>query len=145
MQITNIFYLQENGDNMNVKVNSPIISKMVYITFRKEGIHKYPEASYEKSLESVKFLGLEHRHLFYFKIWISVDHLNRDIEFIQFKRWLLSLYSENILVMNDQSCEMMAEQLYHMINLKYPNRTVFIDISEDNENGCYMQWFSHLE
>jgi hypothetical protein len=68
-------------------------SKMIWVTFRKEGIHKYPAALDDPKLATgdeydVSFLGYPHRHIFHFKVWIEIFHDDRDIEFIQFKRWL---------------------------------------------------------
>ena len=72
--------------------------RKIWITFRKEGIHKYPAAATDPALATgdmydVSFLGVPHRHIFHFRVWIDVFHNDRDIEFIQFKRWCLSLYN----------------------------------------------------
>jgi len=114
-------------------------TSMIWVTFRREGIHKYPAALEDPKLEDVSFLGYPHRHIFHFKVWIEVFHEDREIEFIQFKRWLESLYS-GTLELSYKSCEMIAEDLYHQIIQKYPNRNVWIEISEDGENGCFKQW-----
>lgn len=119
--------------------------KMIWVTFRKEGIHSYPAALSNPSLKSndkydVSFLGYPHRHIFHFKVWIEVTHDDRDIEFIQFKRWLESLYSEDLLVLNQKSCEMISEDLYTTISQKYPNREVWIEVSEDGENGSFIKY-----
>ena len=107
----------------------------IWVTFQKEGIHCYPEAAKDNSLTDVNFLGYSHRHIFHFKVWIEVFQDNRDIEFIQFKRWLESLYNENTLNLNSKSCEMISNDLHGIITSKYPNRDIRISISEDNENG----------
>jgi len=36
-------------------------------------------------------------------------HNDRDIEFIQFKRWLERLYADGVLRLDHKSCEMMAD------------------------------------
>lgn len=112
---------------------------MIYVRFEKEGIHKYPAALTDPNLADVSFLGYPHRHIFKFKVAIEVLHDNRDIEFIQFKRWLISLYDQNTLQLDYKSCEMIANDLYQQINNRYPHRAVGIDVSEDGENGarCY--------
>lgn len=120
-------------------------SRMIWVSFSKEGIHKYPAALTDPALATgdeydVSFLGYPHRHIFQFKVAISVTHNDRDIEFIQFKRWLEKLYNENTLELNYRSCEMIAEDLYAKINTRYPNREVWIDVSEDGENGAFMRW-----
>ena len=118
--------------------NIHMSTKVIWVTFQKEGIHKYPAALEDPKLADVFFLGYPHRHIFHFRVSISVFHNDRDIEFIQFKRWCESLYhSENkVLELDYKSCEMMADDLYRQINLKYPGRHVSIEVSEDGENGC---------
>lgn len=108
---------------------------MIWIRFQKEGIHCYPAAGTDPKLQDVSFLAHPHRHIFHFKVAISVFHNDRDIEFIQFKRWLEGLY-QGTLQLNYKSCEMISDDLYTQINLRYPGRHVIISVSEDNENGC---------
>jgi hypothetical protein len=120
-------------------------NKMIWVTFRKEGIHKYPAALTDPSLATgdeydVSFLGYPHRHIFHFRVWISVTHNDRDIEFIQFKRWLESLYNDATLKLDYKSCEMMSDELYDVITQKYPGREVWIEISEDGENGSFIKY-----
>ena len=109
--------------------------KTIWVTFKREGIHKYPAALEDPNLADVSFLGYPHRHMFHFKVWIEVFHDDRDIEFIQFKRWLESLYGDT-LVLDYKSCEMIADELADQIQTKYPGRQVRIEVSEDGENGC---------
>ena len=115
--------------------------KMIWVTFQKEGIHKYPAALEDPNLATgdeydVSFLGYPHRHTFHFRVTIQVFHDDRDIEFIQFKRWLENLYA-GTLQLDYKSCEMIADDLYMAINDKYPDREVWIDVGEDGENGCH--------
>lgn len=114
---------------------------MIWVTFCKEGIHKYPAALEDPKLATgdmydVSFLGYPHRHMFHFRVEIEVFHDDRDIEFIQFKRWLESLYSDGIIWLDYKSCEMIAEDLAEQINNRYPGRKMIITVSEDNENGA---------
>jgi len=120
-------------------------NKMIWVTFRKEGIHKYPAALTDSNLATgdeydVSFLGYPHRHIFHFKVWIGVTHDDRDIEFIQFKRWLEKLYAEGTLQLDYKSCEMMSGDLYDVISKKYPNREIWIEVSEDGENGSFIKY-----
>ena len=125
-------------DRTQTDINSEVADRLIWITFQKEGIHKYPAALEDPKLADVSFLGYPHRHIFHFRVSISVFHNDRDIEFIQFKRWLESLYSgqPNSLQLDYKSCEMIADDLYVQINSRYPGRHVIISVSEDNENGC---------
>ena len=118
------------------EVNREVADRMVWVKFQKEGIHCYPAAATEPLLADVSFLANPHRHIFHFRVSISVFHNDRDIEFIQFKRWCESLYSGGTLALDYKSCEMIADDLYVQINLRYPGRHVIIEVSEDNENGC---------
>ena len=106
-------------------------SKLIWITFQKEGIHKYPQAP-----KGVEFLKYPHRHMFHFRVEIEVFHDDRDIEFILFKRELESLYNEGTLQLDYKSCEMMADDLHDYIQKTYPGRFHMIEVSEDGENGC---------
>jgi hypothetical protein len=120
-------------------------NKMIWVTFRKEGIHKYPAALTDPALATgdeydVSFLGYPHRHIFHFKVWISVTHDDRDIEFIQFKRWLENLYKDSTLSLDYKSCEMMSGDLYDVISKEYPGREVWIEVSEDGENGSFIKY-----
>ena len=134
-------------ENMEKERNEKVVrtaKRMIWVTFRKEGIHKYPAALDDPKLATgdkfdVSFLGHPHRHIFHFKVAIEVFHDDRDIEFIQFKRWLEELY-EGELNVDYKSCEMMADDLYVKVNSRYPGRAVNIDISEDGENGCHIQY-----
>jgi len=122
-------------------------NKMIWVTFRKEGIHKYPAALTDPNLATgdeydVSFLGHPHRHIFHFRVWLSVTHNDRDVEFIQFKRWLEKLYSgdQSVLSLDYKSCEMMSDDLYAQISAKYPDREIWIEISEDGENGSFIKY-----
>ncbi len=119
--------------------------KKIWVTFQKEGVHCYPAAATDPQLATgdqydVSFLASPHRHMFHFRVAIGVEHNDRDIEFIQFKRWLVNLYISNTLQLDFKSCEMISDDLYLQIATKYPNRDVWIDVSEDGENGSYAEY-----
>lgn len=117
---------------------------MIWVTFKREGIHKYPAALEDPKLATgdeydVSFLGHPHRHIFHFRVWIEVKHNDRDIEFIQFKRWLENLY-KGTLELDYKSCEMIADDLHTQIAKKHPGRKIWIEVSEDGENGCIKKY-----
>lgn len=130
--------------------------RMIWVTFQKEGIHKYPAALDDPKLatgdwDDVSFLGYPHRHMFHFRVSIEVFHDDREIEFIQFSRWLQRLYTvggtetsssagNTVLELDYKSCEMIADDLFAQINNKYPSRETHIEVSEDNENGCIVRY-----
>jgi hypothetical protein len=140
---------------MNVQIQQAMIEsrnrikdkakRMIFVTFQKEGIHKYPAAASDFNLATgdeydVSFLGTPHRHIFHFNVAIEVFHNDRDIEFIQFKRWLENLYKGGTLELNYKSCEMISDDLYEQIATRYPEREIIITVSEDGENGATIQY-----
>jgi hypothetical protein len=121
--------------------------RQIWVTWQKEGIHKYPAAATDPALATgdeydVSFLASPHRHMFHFRVWIDVFHNDRDVEFIQFKRWCESLYNSDnsVLSLDYKSCEMMADDLYIQIASRYPGRVVHIEVSEDGENGALIRY-----
>jgi hypothetical protein len=120
-------------------------NKMIWVSFQKEGMHRYPAAATDPNLATgdeydVSFLANPHRHIFHFRVWIGVTHDDRDIEFIQFKRWLENLYKEGTLQLDYKSCEMMSGDLFDVISNKYPGREIWIEVSEDGENGSFIKY-----
>ena len=122
--------------------------RQIWVTFQKEGIHCYPAAASDPALATgdeydVSFLASPHRHIFHFQVWIDVVHNDRDIEFIQFKRWLENLYRDDTLQLDHKSCEMISDDLYLQIAQKYPDRAIWIEVSEDGENGALIKYETH--
>jgi hypothetical protein len=117
--------------------------RMIWVRFQREGIHCYPAAATDPKLKDVSFLANPHRHMFHFEVAIQVFHNDRDIEFIQVKRWLESLYS-GTLELNFKSCEMISDDLYEVIASRYPGREVTIKVSEDDENGAVIVYTSDV-
>ena len=127
-----------------------LAKRYIWVTFQKEGIHKYPAALEDPLLATgdeydVSFLGYPHRHIFHFKVQIEVFHNDRDIEFIQFQRWLENLYNKGTLELDYKSCEMFSDDLYDQISERYTGRSITINVSEDNENGCRIYYPAKLE
>lgn len=124
--------------------------RWIWVTFRREGIHRYPAAGTDPRLctageYDVSFLANAHRHIFHFRVALEVFHNDRDVEFIQFKRWLEGLYGGNqsILQLDFKSCEMISDDLYIQIADRYPGRAVCIEVAEDGENGCRIEYETH--
>lgn len=116
--------------------------KLIWVTFQQEAIHRYPAALEDPKLKTgdeydVSFLGHPHRHVFHFRVAIEVFHDDREIEFIQFKRWLQSLVKSEL---DYKSCEMISDDLYDAIAARYPGREVRIEVSEDGENGSWCEY-----
>ena len=99
-------------------------SSFIWVTFQKEGIHRYPAAATDVKLATrrfglpeehwldVSFLADPHRHIFHFRVEMEVFHDDRDVEFIQAKRIMERWYNDGTLYLDYKSCEMMANDLY---------------------------------
>jgi hypothetical protein len=119
--------------------------KFIYVQFQKEGYHCFPEAATNPEFNTgdqydVSHLAYKHMHYFFIKVWLQVSHSNRQVEFIQFRRWLEGMYSNSTLELNNRSCEMIAEDLYEVIATRYPGVEIRIDVSEDNINGALLEF-----
>jgi hypothetical protein len=110
---------------------------MIWVTFKKTGIHRYPAAATDPNLADVNYLAAPHRHKFGFKVTIEVFHEDREIEFHQFLNWLESLYDDKVLALDYRSCEMISDELAEKIKARYPNRKIIISVDEDGEVGSH--------
>lgn len=115
--------------------NKSNASAMVYCTLQIEGLHSWPDVPFEE----VEYLKHPHRHVFYFRAYSSVNHDNRDQEFIMLKHelemYLHNMYYNQAFGLCDfgaQSCEMLGKELLNAFDL------AAVDVSEDNENGAFV-------
>jgi hypothetical protein len=119
----------------------------VWVTFSKEGIHRYPAAATDPLLrtgnwDDVSFLANLHRHIFHFKVFVEVFHDDRCLEFIQEKRFMERLFGNETIKIDYMSCEMLAKELFGHLKVRYSDkkRAVIIEVSEDLENGARMEF-----
>ena len=96
-----------------------------------EGWHHYPNAG--DIDPRIKFLELDHRHIFKVEVTISVTHQDRELEFFLVK-WALE---QHIAAgqYNHKSCEMIATDIID--NHLFPthgNRYYEVIVSEDGES-----------
>jgi hypothetical protein len=107
-----------------------------------EGFHFYPGAG--KINPKIAFLEKEHRHMFKVEVKISVDHLDRELEFFLVK-WALQdfIKSGN---QNHKSCEMMATDILqqHLIPNYGDQRYYEITVSEDGESDGIVEYIPTL-
>lgn len=121
-----------------------MINTYIIIKFQIEGFHNFPAA--RELFPEVGFLADRHRHIFHFECKKKVNHDDRDVEFILFKRlvmdYLIDSYGdirhieEHTLPFyrhcefGSMSCEMIARDLLEHFDLE------FCSVSEDGENGA---------
>ena len=120
------------------------IKRWIEVSFQKEGIHKYPAALDDPKLTDVSFLGYPHRHIFHFYVRLEVEHNDRDVEFILFKRELENLFETGTMQCDYKSCEMLAEDLINYIQENYPKRDITVKVYEDDENGAILEYSRNL-
>lgn len=108
----------------------------IIIRFQLEGFHSFPKA--KELFPEVGFLADRHRHIFHFELEKKVNHDDRDVEFILFKRevmgWLVDNYKINsnsnpVLDFGSMSCESIARKLLETFELEVAS------VFEDGENG----------
>jgi hypothetical protein len=121
------------------------VKRWIEVGFQKEGYHLYPGADTDPKLatgewDDVEFLGRKHFHYFFYRVQLEIYTNDRDVEFIQFRRWLERLYSENTLQADGKSCETLAEELWDKIKVAYPDRDCKISVHEDNINGAILEF-----
>lgn len=114
--------------------------RWIWVTFQKSGFHKYPAAATDPNLADVSYLGERHRHLFKFKVQVEIFHNDRELEFHQVLNFCESLYQEKHLEIDFKSVEMISDDLYDALSSRYPNRSMKIEVSEDGECGCVIEY-----
>lgn len=108
------------------------MKRFIFITTQFEALHRY-----KKAPEEVYYLSNLHRHKFHVKVIMEVFANDREIEFIIFQHNINDFIDLNIDKVTDDSCETMAEKIYMYVKNKYGlNRSVKVELSEDNENGA---------
>ena len=110
--------------------------KWVYCTVIKEGYHKWEGA---KAYPEVSYLADKHRHLFHYKISVSVEGNDREIEFIMLKHKMEKFISSAFSVDDMGSCESQAERIVEELKVMYPHRDYKVQVSEDGENGSIVE------
>ena len=100
-----------------------------------EGMHNWPGA--KDIFPEVAFLSDMHRHKWFITAKKAVNHDDRDVEFIMFKRdildYLLEEYYNNDTRTHEfgaKSCEMLAKEIMEAFECNY------VSVFEDNENGA---------
>jgi hypothetical protein len=114
--------------------------RKIWVTFQRAGFHRYPAASEDPKLSDVSYLGSRHRHLFKFRVEIEIFHNDRELEFHQVLNYCESLYKDNHLEIDYKSVEMLADDLYLQLANRYPGRYIAIEVSEDGECGCRIEY-----
>lgn len=105
----------------NLKLN-----KKICINLQIEGIHYWKDCD----IEEVEYLKYPHRHIFYIEIHKEVNHNDRDIEIICFKKEVINYFKSQPVNFKNKSCEDIAEHLLIKFNACY------VKVLEDNENGA---------
>ena len=107
----------------------------VIVKLEIEGLHNWPAA--QSVFPEVGFLANMHRHKWFITAKKKVNHDDRDVEFIMFKRdieeWLKTTYYNALSRTHEfgaKSCEMLAKEIMEEFDC------VYVSVFEDNENGA---------
>lgn len=109
------------------------LNKRVIVTFRQEGFHSWPGATQE-----VIYLKSPHRHLFHWRVEVSVQDSNREVEFHGLLWRAEALVKTQASKSTTWSCEQKAEQLIK--DLEEINYAVLaVECWEDGECGARVE------
>lgn len=107
----------------------------IIVNLQVEGCHNFPKAT--ELFPKVDFLASRHRHIFTIEAKKKVNHDDRDVEFILYKREIMNYLKQtyyspetDLLEFGPKSCEMIAKELFNHFNLSY------CKVMEDGENGA---------
>ena len=100
-----------------------------------EGLHNWPAA--DQVFPEVGFLSHMHRHKWFITAKKKVNHDDRDVEFIMFKRDIIEYleheyynFESRTHEFGAKSCEMLAKEILEEFDC------VYVSVFEDNENGA---------
>lgn len=120
------FFRKETYGNTKKEESETKVIKQIIVTTNFSAFHLWPEAP-----DWCDYLKNKHRHLFYVEIIKSVNHSNRDIEFISLKKevddYIYTQFKDYIFT---YSCEHIAKILLSEF------KAVQVKVMEDNENGA---------
>ena len=105
----------------------------VIVNTQFEGAHYWKDAP-----DHVAFLRDPHRHMFYVKLKIGVEGLDRDIEILTLKKHINSYIATTlveVIAKEGWSCEMIADNIARHICTLYNIYGLEVEVLEDNENG----------
>lgn len=107
----------------------------VWCSLQFEGLHYWPSAP-----SKVSFLRHPHRHLFHVRVEVSVQHSDRDVEFILMRRHVQDLVAGfDPMEPKQWSCEVWAHVIGDaLISEGYAVQE--IEVSEDGENGARLRY-----
>lgn len=114
-----------------------ITQTFITVKLQVEGIHCWPDAA--KHFPEVAFLAEPHRHIFHIQCLRGVEHDDRDMEIILFKRELQDYFKRmyadknGVCQFGSKSCEMIAKDLLEAYDLQV------CEVLEDGENGAVCQ------
>lgn len=112
-----------------------MLRRFVQVKTQVELMHCWPEAP-----EEVGFLRNPHRHMLFISAKVSVEHNDREIEFIMVKRALDAKLKDIIFQAPLRiSCEDIAEQIILWLSKTYGKRAYTVEVFEDNENGAILE------
>ncbi len=120
-----------SADIFNLKpMKTNIIAKLQI-----EGLHNWPAA--KKVFPEVAFLSDMHRHKWFITAKKQVNHDDRDVEFIMFKRDIAEYIEQEYYSLTlrthefgSKSCEMLAKEILEEFDC------VYVSVFEDDENGA---------
>ena len=103
----------------------------VKTTFR--AVHNWKSCE----IEQVQFLKYPHHHEFQITVKMEISHVDRDIEFICYQRWLDDFLQQKYPNhdLGSSSCEMLAEVIANQTVDYWKLKNVEVEVNEDGHYG----------
>jgi hypothetical protein len=76
--------------------------------------------------------------LHHFKVGVSLSDSTPSS--IDLKDWVTNLYTNGILSIEGKTCEQLCDDLYVQISSKFADRCITIEVSENGELGCTINY-----
>lgn len=113
------------------------VEATVWATTEFIGMHRFPDAA--KLFPARAYLEHPHRHKFFVRVEMPVNHHDREIEYHELKDWLdseIAYTQRNGGFPLASSCEALAQMILRWLMNVHGGRTWYqVTVSEDNENG----------
>lgn len=123
----------------------------VWVSFQVVGFHHW-----ENAPDEYGYLRDHHRHLFKFRVSITVEHNDREVEFHQLLNVCKACFPSDQVDFDGMSVESISDHLaQHLDNIygrpivlkndSVSRRTLTIEVSEDGECGCRCRYAINRE
>jgi hypothetical protein len=112
------------------------IGMRAVVTFREPGHHRWPNAPDRRA-----YLRYAHRHLFHVTVALDLLGDDREVEFHDLLDHARGAWGYVLSqAQGTASCEQLAVGVGQRVALKYPGRSLVVEVWEDGESGAVVEF-----